>query len=275
MAYVRNFLMPQPLSHHFTHFWSFHPWSINETLPWRAWLGLRIPTVDSLPPTQIKHQTPRLLHYVIRAFLTLLPGPLRHLWQLTVQTTDIGTTAHSDTYSGFAPPDVPFPTEPSPTYHYLHRAHFSSRVVHQIQFKIITHSNNTRELFIEEIPMSGLSKCRDPEHYFYGLFGQTGEWSLRTADYWRHHFEIPLVHGQSSLFTMSPLRLWHLRRQPAFTPKIQEPGPTTFNHFEGCYGIWGKSATRGGCLKTWASVTRSKHFKLRRTSLLSGLNAAL
>ena len=25
-------------------------------------------------------------------------------------TTDIGTTAHSDTYSGFAPPDVPFPT---------------------------------------------------------------------------------------------------------------------------------------------------------------------
>ena len=85
LAYVRNFMMPQLLSHHFTHFWSFHPWSINETLPWRAWLGLRIPTVDSLPPTQIKHQTPRLLHYVILVFLTLLPGPLRHLWQLTVQ----------------------------------------------------------------------------------------------------------------------------------------------------------------------------------------------
>ena len=29
-------------------------------------------------------------------------------------TTDIGTTAHSDTYSGLAPPDVPFPTEQSP-----------------------------------------------------------------------------------------------------------------------------------------------------------------
>ena len=32
--------------------------------------------------------------------------------------------------------------------------------------------------------MSGLSKCRDPEHYFYGLSGNW-EWSLRTADYWR------------------------------------------------------------------------------------------
>ena len=52
-------------------------------------------------------------------------------------TTDIETTAHSDTYSGLAPPDVPFPTEQSLAYHYLHRAHFSSRVVHQIQFKIL------------------------------------------------------------------------------------------------------------------------------------------
>ena len=28
---------------------------------------------------------------------------------------DLGTTVHSDTYSGPAPPDVPFPTEPSST----------------------------------------------------------------------------------------------------------------------------------------------------------------
>ena len=166
-----------------------------------------------------------------------LPGPLRHLWQLTSTTTDIGTTAHSDTYSGLVPPDVPFPTEPSPAHHYLHRAHFSSRVVHQIQFKIITHSNNTRELFIEEIPLSGLSRCRDPEHYFYGLSGNW-EWSLRTADYWRHHFEIPLVHGHHPFHNV-PIETTAPTEATRFTPTIQDLGPTTFNHFEGCYGIWG------------------------------------
>ena len=135
-------------------------------------------------------------------------------------TTDIGTTAHSDTYSGLAPPDVPFPTKPSPAYHYLHRARFSSRVVHQIQFKIITHSNNTRELFIEEIPLSGLSKCRDPEHYFYGLSGNW-EWSLRTADYWRHHFEIPLVHGHHPFHNV-PIEPTAPTEATHFTPKIQD-----------------------------------------------------
>ena len=135
-------------------------------------------------------------------------------------TTDLGTTPHADTYSGCAPPDVPFPTEPNPAYHYLHRAHFSSRVVHQIHFKIITHSNNTRELFIEEIPMSGLSKCRDPEHYFYGLSGNW-EWSLRTADYWRHHFEIPLVHGHHPFHNV-PIETTAPTEAARFTPKIQE-----------------------------------------------------
>ena len=41
--------------------------------------------MDSLLPTQFKYQTPRLLHFVILAFLTLLPTPPRHLWRLTVQ----------------------------------------------------------------------------------------------------------------------------------------------------------------------------------------------
>ena len=35
---------------------------------------------------------------------------------------DLGTTVHSDTYSGLAPPDVPFPMEPSSTHNYLHHA---------------------------------------------------------------------------------------------------------------------------------------------------------
>ena len=133
---------------------------------------------------------------------------------------DPGTTIHSDTYSGLAPPDIPFPTEPSSTHNYLHRAHFSSRVVHQIQFKIFTHSNNTRELFIEEIPLSGLSRCRDPEHYFYGLSGNW-EWFLRTADYWRHHFEIPLVHGHHP-FQNVPIATPAPTEATRFTPTIQD-----------------------------------------------------
>ena len=135
-------------------------------------------------------------------------------------TNDTGTTPHADTYSGPAHPDVPFPTESSTTHHYLHRAHFSSRVVHQIHFKIITHSNNTRELFIEEIPMSGLSKCRDPEHYFYGLSGNW-EWSLRTPDYWRHYFEIPLVHGHHPFHNV-PIETNPPPEATSLTLKIQE-----------------------------------------------------
>ena len=55
------------------------------TLPWRAWLGLRIPTVDSLLQTRIKCQMARLPNYVILSPLTLRPRPPRHLRQLTLQ----------------------------------------------------------------------------------------------------------------------------------------------------------------------------------------------
>jgi hypothetical protein len=133
---------------------------------------------------------------------------------------DLGTTSQFDTYSAPTQPDVPFPTEQSSTFNVFHRSRFSSRVVHQIQFKIFTHSNNTRELFIEEIPTSGVSKCRDPEHYFYNLSGNW-EWSLRTADYWRYHFELPLHHGQSpfhdvSIASISP------SETPSLTTKIRD-----------------------------------------------------
>jgi len=188
----------------------FHSWSINVTHRWLAWVGLQIRTVDPLPQSLPQSQTSGLLNYVIRLPPLLRPRPLRHLWKLILHPTTLGTTSQNDTYSAPAIPDVPFPTEPSPTYNFFQRPHFSSRVVHQIHFKIITHSNNTRELFIEEIPTSGLSKCRDPEHYFYGLYGNW-EWSLRTADYWRHHFEIPLVHGHHPF----QLRRLLLQRHPA------------------------------------------------------------
>ena len=160
---------------------------------------------------------------------------------------DTGTMAHSDTYSGPAPPGVPFPTESSSTHNYLHRAQFSSRVVHQIQFKVITHSNNTRELFIEEIPLLGHSRCRDPEHYFYGLSGNW-EWSLRTADYWRHHFEIPLVHGHHPFHNV-PIETTSPGDEPSLTTRIHELAKDLSDTL--------KAATASGEFdQTWAMVER-------------------
>ena len=92
---------------------------------------------------------------------------------------DPGTTSPIDTYSAPTQPDVPFPTQQSSTFNVFHHARFSSRVVHQIQFKIFTHSNNTRELFIEEIPTSGIPNVVIPNTIFTvslatgsGLYGQ-------------------------------------------------------------------------------------------------------
>ena len=76
------------------------------------------------------------------------------------------------------------------------------------------------ELFIEEVPASGISKCRDPEHYFYGLSGNW-EWSLRTADYWRHHFELPLLHGQSPFHNV-PIDPISPSEAPDLTAKIRD-----------------------------------------------------
>ena len=112
--------------------------------------------------------------------------------------TPSGTAAGapSDTYSAPPQPAVPFPTLDPPHFSAHRHSRYTERVVHQIQFKIFTHSNNERQLFIEEIASSGISKCRDPEHFFFGLSGNWN-WSTETADYWCHHFEIPLLHGHN------------------------------------------------------------------------------
>ena len=115
---------------------------------------------------------------------------------LTSSTTGNDALAPSGMYTAAPHPAAPFPEpdHPHPTPH--RHVRFTERVVHQIHFKIFTHSNNERELFIEEIPTTGISRTRDPEHFFYGLSGQW-EWSKQTADYWRHHFELPLHHGNT------------------------------------------------------------------------------
>jgi len=99
-------------------------------------------------------------------------------------------------YTSDPHPGAPFPEpeHPPPVPH--RQGRFTERVVHQIHFKIFTHSNNERELFIEEIPTTGISRTRDPEHFFYGLSGQW-EWSKQTSDYWRYHFGLPLYHSNN------------------------------------------------------------------------------
>ena len=100
------------------------------------------------------------------------------------------------TYTALSSPATPFPPADLP-HHGIHRhSRDYERIVHQIHFKICTHANNERYLYIEEIPATGISKSRDPENFFYGLSGNW-DWSCQTAEYWRHFFELPLVHGNN------------------------------------------------------------------------------
>ena len=65
----------------------FHPWSINVTQLWLAWVGLRIRTVDPLPQSLPQSQAARLLNYVIRLPPLLRPRQLRHLWKPILHPT--------------------------------------------------------------------------------------------------------------------------------------------------------------------------------------------
>ena len=115
---------------------------------------------------------------------------------LTPSTTGNESVTPSGMYTSDPHPGAPFPEPEHPPPGPHRQGRFTERVVHQIHFKIFTHSNNERELFIEEIPTTGISRTRDPEHFFYGLSGQW-EWSKQTSDYWRYHFGLPLYHSNN------------------------------------------------------------------------------
>ena len=102
-------------------------------------------------------------------------------------------------------------------YVYTYQGRFSERLVHQIYFKIFTHSNNAQELFVMEIPATGYSRNRDPEHVFFAMTGQW-EWSQHTADYWCHFFGVPMRHGTNPFEDYYPPDM-----EPAIT---QTPQPT-------------------------------------------------
>ena len=74
-----------------------------------------------------------------------------------------------DTYTALSFPAGPFPPADQPHQGVYRHSRYYERVVRQIHFKIYTHANNERHLYIEEIPATGISKSRGPEHFFYGL----------------------------------------------------------------------------------------------------------
>jgi hypothetical protein len=90
-------------------------------------------------------------------------------------------------------------------------------LVHQIHVQVFTHSNNTQELFVLEIPSTGYPRSRDPEHFFFAMTGNW-DWSKSTADYWRHFFGVPMRHGNNPFVDYHPPDM-----EPAIT---QMPQPT-------------------------------------------------
>lgn len=112
---------------------------------------------------------------------------------------------------------TPFPTSEHRHFAPPHQGRFSERLVHQIHFKVFTHSNNTHELFVMEIPATGISRTRDSEHFFFAMTGQW-EWSQHTSDYWRNYFGVPMRHGINPFEDYFPPDM-----EPAIT---QTPRPT-------------------------------------------------
>ena len=80
------------------------------------------------------------------------------------------------------------------------------------------------------------------------VFRGNWEWSLRTADYWRHHFEIPLVHGHHPFHNV-PIETTSPADEPSLTTRLHELAKDLSDTL--------KAATASGELdQTWAMVER-------------------
>ena len=161
-------------------------------LPWPRATTRDAPALDAASSGAASSETPTTL--ASSSNPTSLTTPTS---ETPTSTPPILTNTTSTSPISYTTPSTPAPPFPHTEHlHYdfsTHPRHFE-RIVHQIQFKIYTRANNDRSLYIEEIPASGIPRCRDPEHFFYGL-SSNWDWACHTADYWRHFFNIPLVHG--------------------------------------------------------------------------------
>ena len=183
-------------------------------LPWPRATTRDAPSLDAASSGAASSETPTTLASSTNP--TSLTTPTS---ETPTSTPPILTNTTSTSPTSYTTPSTPAPPFPHTEHlHYdfsTHPRHFE-RIVHQIQFKIYTRANNDRSLYIEEIPASGIPRCRDPEHFFYGL-SSNWDWACHTADYWRHFFNIPLVHGHHPY---TPIDIVPPRTSPA-------PPPTT------------------------------------------------
>lgn len=70
-----------------------------------------------------------------------------------------------------------------------------------------------------EIPVNGYARTREPEQYFFALTGDSG-FADHTADYWRHHFNIPTRHFHN------PFYYWNHHINDTEPRSTQTPQPT-------------------------------------------------
>ena len=150
--------------------------------------------------------------------------------------TDPDTSTPMDTYSAPPQPAVPFPTQGGSTYTALHHARFTSRVVHQIHFKIFTHSNNTGSYSSKKFQPQESPNVVIP-NTISTVFLATGS-GLYEQQTIGAIISNSLYYMDRVLSTMFPstrsLLLKHLTLH-----EDSRFSQTTFRHFDDCYGIWG------------------------------------
>ena len=183
---------------------------------------------------------------------------------LTSSMTGNETLTPSAMYTSDPHPAAPFP-EPEHPHPAPHRqGRYTERVVHQIHFKIFTHSNGSYSL--KRYRPRVISRTRDPEHFFYGLSGQW-EWSKQTADYWRCHFGPPLPHSNN------PFQNNFMENASPSGDQVPSPTiaslATQLSESLLAATASGELGNSGEWSNAWASLMRSKFCSSHHARLLS------
>ena len=232
-----QFLMPQPLLPYFSHFWLVSPMEHKRdaTVAGLSWPSNPTRGLAPTNPVQVSDAQTSALCHSGPPDTTTSPTSAPLVNDSTAP--DSGTTAHSDTYSGPAPPGVPFPTESSSTHNYLHRAQFSSRVVHQIpiqgHYPLQQHQGaiHWRNPLVRAFPMSW------PWTLFLWSFGQLGVVPAYSGLLATSFWDPPCTRTPS----FSQCAHWDDISCRWTEPDHPDPwiSQRSIWYLEGCYGIWG------------------------------------
>ena len=205
------YMFPQLLVFSTSFEWPFHPGGTSATAT-VAGLGWPSTSNRGTPSTHPDAST-------IEAPAHTTSTPSASLEAMTTPN-DPGTTTPMDTYA--APPNL--------LYLSRHRIAqlsmlFVTRVSPHEWFTRFT----SRSLLIQTTPGSYSLKRYRPREFPNVVIPNTTstvlsgnwEWSLRTADYWRHHFEIPLLHGHNPFHNV-PIETTSSPDEPGLATRIQD-----------------------------------------------------